>query len=502
MATLSQALIDRWSDPRWRLNNLYRIIDKEGREVPFRMNWAQESLFDEMHHLNIILKARQLGFTTIYCLYMLDACLFSSNTSAGVVAHNLDDAENFFREKIKFPYDNLPEQLKDRIPATRDAAKSLAFGNGSSIRVGTSLRSGTLQYLLISEYGKICAKFPEKAREIRTGALNTIQSGQSVAIESTAEGRGGDFFQMCQDAQKKAQADTYLTPMDFKFHFFPWFLDPAYSLDPDTVQLTEDDEKYFAALRADHKVELTAGQMAWYVKKRETQMEEMKREYPSTSDEAFEAAIRGSYFATQMRIARKQGRVAPIPIETRLPVNTFWDLGYDDAMAIWFHQQFGQQHRFVGYYENRNEGFAHYARKLKEWSAENDVTFGEHFGPHDIEVHLLDAHATTRKEQAASVGIKFETVPRIADKMDAIELARSALSSSWLDSVKCSLGIQHLDNYQTAWDEVNGVPRSAPLKNDAVHGADAFQTFAQALDAGMLEERKGPLPQVTTDWIR
>lgn len=50
------------------------------------------------------------------------------------------------------------------------------------------MRSGTLNYLHISEYGKICAKFPDKAREIRTGALNTIQAGQIAWIESTAEG--------------------------------------------------------------------------------------------------------------------------------------------------------------------------------------------------------------------------------------------------------------------------------------------------------------------------
>ena len=40
-----------------------------------------------------------------------------------------------------------------------------------------------------------------------------------------------------------------------------------------------------------------AGQMAWYVKKSDTQLEDMKREYPSTPEEAFEATVEGAYYA-------------------------------------------------------------------------------------------------------------------------------------------------------------------------------------------------------------
>jgi hypothetical protein len=75
------------------------------------------------------------------------------------------------------------------------------MSNNSSIRVSTSQRSGTLNYLHISEYGKLCAKYPEKAREVRTGAINTVQAGQVVFVESAAEGQEGHFFQLCDEAQ-------------------------------------------------------------------------------------------------------------------------------------------------------------------------------------------------------------------------------------------------------------------------------------------------------------
>ena len=105
------------------------------------------------------------------------------------------------------------------------------FGNNSSIRVGDLDASGTLQYLHVCEYGKLCAQFPEKAREVRTGALNTIQAGQVVFIESTAEGQEGHFYELARRRRAKQRMGTPLTPLDFKFGFFPWWKEPGYELD-------------------------------------------------------------------------------------------------------------------------------------------------------------------------------------------------------------------------------------------------------------------------------
>ena len=88
--------------------------------------------------------------------------------------------------------------------AVQDSVDPLTFGNNSSVRVSTSMRSGTLQYLHVSEFGKICAQAPEKAREIVTGALNTVEAGQFVVIESTAEGQEGAFYEMAQHARARA----------------------------------------------------------------------------------------------------------------------------------------------------------------------------------------------------------------------------------------------------------------------------------------------------------
>src|SRR4051812_49301533 len=138
---------DCFLDPRWRLSNLYWITDAAGNKVKFRPNGPQQKFLDEIHNQNIILKARQLGITTLCCLIYLDACLFTPNTRAAIIAHRMDDAKVIFRDKVKFPYDNLDPALRAQLPVVQDSADTLTFSNNSSIRVSVSARSGTLQYL-------------------------------------------------------------------------------------------------------------------------------------------------------------------------------------------------------------------------------------------------------------------------------------------------------------------------------------------------------------------
>jgi hypothetical protein len=152
---------------------------------------------------DIILKSRQHGFTTLKLIDALDRCIFIPNYSAGVIAHGLQEAMNIFRNKVQFAYTGCRRRSSEAVYPTHESKTELVLSNGSRIQVGTSMRGDTLQWLLITEFGKICAKYPEKAREIITGALNTVHVGQRVTIESTAEGQEGRFYEMTQDAEKQ-----------------------------------------------------------------------------------------------------------------------------------------------------------------------------------------------------------------------------------------------------------------------------------------------------------
>lgn len=462
-----------FSDRKWRLNNLYYILDEKGNKIRFKMNEAQEDLLNNLWYLNLILKARQLGFTTFLCILFLDLCLFNSNVAAGIIAHNREDSEEFFNNKVKFAYDNLPPQLRAERPNTTDRSSKLAFSNGSSIRVGTSLRSGTYQYLHISEFGKICAQYPHKAREIVTGALNTVHVGQYVFIESTAEGQEGYFYDYVKEAEKREQSGQKPTRMQFKLHFYAWWKHPGYRTDPAMVLITKDQEEYFKSLEA-LGVYLSLEQKAWYAEKQRQQGEDMFREFPSTPDEAFKASTVGAYYKLQMVFLRKNKRITRVPHEPSLSVNTGWDLGRDDMNTIWFHQRYGMENRIIDYYEDCGEDLAHYVRILQE----KQYLYGNHYLPHDVEVKSLNDNKS-RRQILEDLGLKnVITVERTSDLLASIDEVRRFLLTCWIDEEHCAIGIKHLDNYRKEWNDKMGVFHNFPRHDAAAHGADGIRTLA------------------------
>ena len=480
------AMMQRWPDKLSRLSDgFYTIKDKTGTRVPFRMNPDQAMFIFERHGMDVILKCRQRGFTTVIQLDLLDDCLFIPDTAAGVIAHNLNDAKAFFRDKIKFAYDELPIEFREQVRADSDSAESLRFSNGSSIRVGTSLRSGTLQRLHISEYGKLCAKFPEKAEEVKSGAFNTVQVGQHITVESTAEGVSGHFHDICKTAQAMRDEKRELTPLDFKFHFSPWWRAAEYCFGPaDTARtiIPQKSEEYFFKLESEHGVKLSPGQKAWYVKKAEQQGDKMKQEFPSTPEEAFEASIEGAYLSTEMSWVRKEGRICNIPVVNE-PVDTFWDLGVNDDMVIWFRQRVGPEHRFIDYYANSGEGLEHYADVLQEKALERRWNYGTHYLPHDGRHRRLGLRTDSVETMALGVGIKpIVIVPRVSSNVIGVEATRRYLRQCWFDQKFCAEGITSLDQYRKEWDEDRGVYKNTPVHDKASHGYKAFETAARAPD--------------------
>jgi hypothetical protein len=461
----------------WRLHNLYYINNEYGQKTLFQPRDIQLEFLLTRHGFDIILKARQLGFSTAIQIDMLDDCLFTKNQNAGVIAQSLPDAKEIFRTKIKFPYDNLPAVIRERIYPISDSKDTLELSNGSQIRVGTSLRSSTITNLHVSEFGKICVVDPVKAKEIMTGALNTVHLGQKIAVESTAEGREGPYYSMCKRAEDRHSAGTELTELDFKFHFYPWWEDPKYTLDA-RVPISEELRKYFEELELKHRIRLTAGQKAWYAKKEETQQEDMKREFPSTSKEAFEQAIEGAYFARQMADARRQKRIGFVPYDPSAPVNTFWDIGIGDNCSLGLHQRIGLADRFIGYYENSGEDFQHYVKYLESL----DVIFGGHYLPHDSRNRTFRTKGTLLEDAQRLLKGEIYLVPRIGNKQDAIQAARNAFPRCHFDEENCGLLITRLDNYRKQWNENLGVWRNEPRHDEASHGADMFMTYATGYD--------------------
>lgn len=472
-------LLEDFSNPIWRLHNLYSCVDEDGHKVNFRPNSAQQKFFDDMWFMNLILKSRQHGFTTWIDILGLDQALFNDTFSVGICAHTRDDVEKIFEKKIKFPYDNLPDGLKTARPADTDSAKKLKFNNGSSIEVGTSLRSGTYQFVHISEFGKLCARFPDKAKEIVTGTLETVHVGSYQFLESTAEGREGYFYDFCKDALARDNAKQKPNKMQYKIHFFAWFDDARNVLQADTVLITKEQKVYFSDLAMKLGRTFSPEQMAWYCEKERTLGELIKQEHPSTPEEAFAASVEGTYFHRQMSLIRSRKQITRVPHIPSIPVNTGWDLGVSDETTIFFHQRVGQDNRIINYLENHGEGMEFYILEMQKLG----YVWGDHYIPHDGGHRQLALDgAKTIQDHLTGLGLRnVIVVPRTPAEFSAIQESRVFMPMCWFDEENCHQGIKCLDNFKKEWDPKLGAFKNKYHHDWSSHGYKAFETLTRGL---------------------
>lgn len=471
---------------RWRLSNLYFIVDKNGKKVKFKPNWAQKMVLDNLWFFTIILKARQLGITTFFCILYLDQVLFKANKTAGIIAHTDADTKKIFK-RIKYAWENLPEALKENIGyPTTDSVGELQFPNGSSIFVARSTRGGTVQYLHISEFAKICAKYPDKAREIVTGAINSVEKGNFISIESTAEGKEGYFYDYCMEAQQADVESRELSELDFKYFFFPWWKEHSYRISA-SFPITKEYETYFSKLESVHNIHLDEEQKRWYIAKKNKNDEDMYREYPSTWEEAFMAQIEGAYYAQQMQRVYEDQRIRNVPYDSRYPVLTYWDLGVNDFNVIIFVQAVGSEIRFIDEYHNHGEGLAHYVQVLKD----RGYVYGQHTFPHDVEVQNLDEQGKTRRQTLVDLGVRnIRTVERTKDINDDIEGVRKLFSRFYFDEKKCAKLIEACQNYKKEWDDKLGQFKNHPKHDKHSHLVDPLRNLARTWTQNLIANDK------------
>lgn len=485
---LAEALTYKW----FRLNTLYHIKNKQGKKTLFTPNEEQEQRYLDHHGRDIILKARQLGFTTFEMIDSLDDCLFIDDYNAGCICHNLDSAKDIFRNKIKYAYENIAEsqiqllaELGFNLPTPKsDKGNAYVFTNGSAIKVSTSYRGDTLQRLHVSEFGKICKKYPDKAKEIVTGAFEAVPAdGGIITLESTAEGKEGYFYDYSESARKKKQLNKDLSILDFNFHFYSWWKREEYSIKGD---IAESLKPYFTELEKKHHIALTDGQKAWYSAKWKDLGNDIRREYPSIPKEAFEQSIEGAYYAEQFNQIYSESRIADLTGYANMAsVNVVCDIGIGDSTALWFWHTVGNEVQILHYHENSGEGLGYYLKYIEDTLQKNNWSLKKAYGPHDMNNREFASKGKTRKELAkegveyngVKYSLNFDIVPKLGVD-DGIQLVRTLLPSCVFDESKCEQGITCLESYRKEWNDKLGCWRDTPLHDWSSHGADAFRYLA------------------------
>ncbi|HXG71319.1 MAG TPA: hypothetical protein VNJ04_12005 [Gemmatimonadaceae bacterium] len=219
-------------------------------------------------------------------------------------------------------------------------------------------------------------------------------------------------------------------------------------------------------------------------------------EYRQEWECSFEASVKGAIYAAQLQQAREDGRITRVPYDPGLPVDTDWDLGIGDAMAIWFSQSTrGGEVRLIEYLEGSGEGFPHYAALLSS----RGYVYGQHWAPHDIAVRELGT-GKSRLQTAAEFGIRFEVTPRLQrssagqEVEEGIHAVRMLFPRCWFDEQKCLRGIEALQHYRRDYNSRLNEFKATPVHDFASHGADAFRGLAVRHQPPKAKKRQEEFP--------
>ena len=203
-------------DPVYFTTSYCRISHPQRGLIPFKAyNYQQDLLGDfNDYRFNIILKARQLGISTITAAYIAWLMLFHRDKNILVVATKLQTATNLVK-KVKAIIKNLPEWM--RISSIHvDNRTSFELSNGSQIKgsstSGDAGRSEALSLLVIDEAAHV-----EKLSELWTALYPTLSTGGRCIALSTPNGVGNWFHQNCVEAEAGTN-DFYMTTLMWDAH--------------------------------------------------------------------------------------------------------------------------------------------------------------------------------------------------------------------------------------------------------------------------------------------
>jgi len=294
----------------------------------------------------IILKARQMGFTTLIAAKMFLDTVNIPNTESIMVAQDETNAKKLFN-LIKRFNENLPPELKRKVGT--DSVTKLEFseinsvftvGWAGSAKLG---RGGTLNNVHFSE-----AAFYTDAGPLISGLLESVPLDGNVFMESTANGVGNYFCQEYRDAEEGNSI--------YKARFFPWYIDPAYNI-------PLDDEEEFSPTDEEFKLidlyDLTFGQLKWRRYKvlalRNTRREgtseegEFPQEYPINAQEAFLTTgvgfFNNSFIDTELApIAASSEK---LKIEVPRKYNSIWQESKRSNVSLTIYELPQQGHRYV-----------------------------------------------------------------------------------------------------------------------------------------------------------
>jgi len=255
-----------------------QIKNKEGKKTIFLPNRAQIDFVKNRTGRDIILKARQLGFTTLLQLLKLDRILCEDGITVATIAHRSNKTNDIF-QIAKYAWDNLPDSIKQSFQAKYDNVRELYLASTASrYFVDLDVRSMTVQDLHISEMA-----FIDNVEELLASSLEAVPKDGNITIETTANGLN-KFYDLWTEAVQGKN--------EFKPHFYNWTWDDTYQEQAPKDSEWKEEYKtlardYDLILDIQPRFDLSDNQFYWYYLKARRLRNIVKQEYPTIAEEAF-----------------------------------------------------------------------------------------------------------------------------------------------------------------------------------------------------------------------
>lgn len=202
---------------------------------------------------------------------------------------------------------------------------------------------------------------------------------------------------------------------------------------------------------------------------------------------SWSSALVGSFYGQRLREMEESDRISVVPWDEYEQVITFWDLGMNDEMAIWFVQQHGFAYKVIDCFADHGKGFEHYAKMLYD----KPYRYSKHFIPHDGKNRELSNGLERSKTLDSMLREEVIVMKRPKAVQDKIEAVRWLLPKVYIDVEKCRDGLNALKNYRQEYDERLKTWKKEPLHDWSSNYADAFAYFALEARHGSFASKPG-----------
>jgi hypothetical protein len=490
-------LKDNLSDPIWRLCTLYQIKTKKDGWKRFSPSPEQceiiNAIYIEGLSRLLILKARQLGMSTVIDLIMADMAIWNLGFTGAIVDQSQKTASKKLVTIVIGAFKSMPKLIRDSFTVKKENTEEFSLlrtttEKVSEIVASAKARGGTNQMLHISEWGPIQHEDPPRSDEILTGAIPTAEQG-IIAIETTwMGGKHGNLWQITKAAMETRPED--MTSKDFKLFFFGWYLDPSYTLEGNMKQVPPEVWKYFAECEAElaqqgNPYKFKPGQVLWYYKVAMPMGDERYREYPTTIDECFKAPVPGAVYSKLLDKIRAAGQIQAFDWSREHPVFTFWDLGSPENTRVIYIQFVGREIHFIDHDGNLGdtttpaERFAHMVAK--------GYNYGGHFMPHDANAKEKGGKNWVQQmNEAGLTGIRV--IPQCRSIWPGINQVGMMFNRFFIHKTKCEGLISSIEIYRTKTSNVDGHQTDLIVQDDSCHDCDPIRMLAEAIMNGMLQD--------------